>query len=95
MNKLSYEGLKTDLELRRKLSELIQLKEELENNSSLNPIEEEQNKLALQKVNELIGRIRYNAIDKLGIFGKEESKIEKDFIIQQLEDGKWGVFVND
>ena len=79
VNKLSYEGLKTDLELRKKLTELFQLKDELEENSDLNPIEEEQNKLALQKVNELIGKIRYNAMDKLGIFSEEENKIEKDF----------------
>ena len=79
MNKLSYEGLKVDLEIRKKLSELLQLKDELENKKDSNPLEEQQNRLALQKVDELIGRIRYNAIDKLGIFNKEENKIEKDF----------------
>ena len=79
MNKLSFEGLKVDLELRKKLTSLLQLKDELEKNSGLNPIEEEQNKLAIQKVDDLIGRIRYSATDKLGVLGKEENKIEKDF----------------
>lgn len=79
MNKLSYNGLKVDLEIRKKLTELIQLKDDLEKNNNLSPLEEQQNKLALQKVNELIGQIRYNALDKLGIFSKEENKIEKDF----------------
>jgi len=81
MNKLSYEGLKVDLELKRKLTNLIQMKEELEKVKINDPIEEDQNNSALQKVNNLIGIIRYAAMDKLGILSKEPESniIEKDF----------------
>ena len=75
MLKLSYEACNADIQLRKKLKELISLKHiltsELENQD--NPLKEKEYKEALEKIDELIGRIRFHSIDGLGILSKEES----------------------
>jgi len=74
MLKLSYEACAADIQLRKKLKELISLKHiltsELENQE--NPLKEKEYKDALEKIDELIGRIRFHSIDDLDIMNKEE-----------------------
>jgi hypothetical protein len=66
MNTLSFEGMAVDIELRKKLNSLIALKENIEaklNDDSLKPLEEEELKNTLEKINEIIGKIRFKQLD--------------------------------
>jgi len=66
---LSAEAMSADINLRKKLNELLFLKSsiELEIKNQENPLKEEEYKNALKKVDELIGKIRFHSIDELDI----------------------------
>jgi hypothetical protein len=72
MDTLTYEAIKVDLALKKHLIHLTDLKDkiqsELEKSDEMSPIEEEELRNALEKVNESIGKIRFHSLDKLNLF---------------------------
>ncbi len=84
MEKLSYYAMKADLEIHKKLIELLnlrtQIKSALETNN--NPIKEDEYNKALEKIEELIGVIRYHSLDEMNILTPEVEEKPK-----QIEEG--------
>ena len=77
---MSYEGMGVDLQLRKKLDELLTLRGKLEGSikSEQNPIKEQRLKENLTSVDELIGVIRYTSLDELGVISKAVESDEKE-----------------
>jgi len=74
MFKLSAEAFIIDLELRKKLIELLDLKHKLEEEKKKesNPIKEKEIDDNILAIEELIGKIRYHSIDPLEILEKQK-----------------------
>jgi len=74
MFKLSAEAFIIDLELRKKLIRLLDLKHKLEKErkEESNPIKEKEIDDNLLAIEELIGKIRYHSIDFLEILEKQK-----------------------
>ena len=74
MFKLSAEAFMIDLELRKKLIRLLDLKHKLEKErkEESNPIKEKEIDDNLLAIEELIGKIRYHSIDFLEILEKQK-----------------------
>ena len=72
MLKLSFEAMNSDILLRKKLNELLSMKSniEVELKNQENPLKEKEYKDALEKIDELIGKIRFHSIDELNIMGE-------------------------
>jgi len=69
---LPSEAVKIDVELRVVLKRLLDLKTEIEKKleeleSQAKPLEEQELHDALEKINDLIGKIRFNSLDKAGV----------------------------
>ena len=81
MDNLSYEGMKTDLELRKKLKILCELRDKLQEQlrdlENWSPQEELDLRNTLQKVNETIGKIRFHSLDDEGIISDRNIKPNK------------------
>lgn len=82
MSQISDNAMMVDIQFRKKLNELLDLKKSLEDEikSSKNPITESENKKAIQKINELIGKIRYGALDDLDVLENREAESIKKSI---------------
>ena len=77
MNELAYLSMQADLQMQKKLKQLLDLKLTLENElkkNIINPAKEDEYKLALSKVNDLIGTIRYYSEDKLNVLGNNKEE---------------------
>ena len=87
MNLLSFHAIKADNELKKKLSELMQLKEELDaskEKGDLSLLQEIEVDGALKKINELIGLIRFQGFEEPEEFEGQKSE---DNIVSNLEKG--------
>ena len=74
MNELSAQGMMVDVEVRKKLNELIDLKDELEKEiKGSNPVKAQELKDGLNKVNDLIGKIRYHSLDEMNVLSEEKT----------------------
>jgi hypothetical protein len=80
MYKLASLGLNVDLELRKKLNELLDLRHKFEDEkiNELNPIKEQEIEESIKAIDEVIGKIRYISLDGLDILGKKESSKEEN-----------------
>jgi hypothetical protein len=80
MYKLASLGLNVDLELRKKLNELLDLRHKFEDEkiNELNPIKEQEIEESIKAIDEVIGKIRYISLDGLDILGKKESGKEEN-----------------
>jgi len=74
MYDLAAKGMEIDLELRKKLIRLLDLKHKLEKErkEESNPIKEKEIDDNLLAIEELIGKIRYHSIDFLEILEKQK-----------------------
>lgn len=77
MTKLLDEAIKVDIEIRKKLIELLNLRKKLEKMKEKedNPIKEKEYDDNIQVIEEIIGKIRYSSLDELGIL---HPKFEED-----------------
>lgn len=71
---LAFHGMGVDLELRKKLKELLDILPKLEELKSQesNPIRRDELEKNILSVKELIGVIRYHSLDDMGILSKGE-----------------------
>ena len=69
---LAYEACSADINLRKKLNELLSMKSsvQLEINKQENPLKKKEYQDALGKIDELIGKIRFHSIDVMNIMGE-------------------------
>jgi hypothetical protein len=75
MNNLSFEAMKVDLQLKKKLAELLEMKKKLESDISsdkLSPLQTMETESALHIVDEAIGKIRFGSLDILGVLNVPE-----------------------
>ena len=79
MYDLAAKGMEIDLELRKKLIRLLDLKHKLEKErkEESNPIKEKEIDDNLLAIEELIGKIRYHSIDFLEILEKQNENTIK------------------
>jgi hypothetical protein len=81
MDKLAYYGMAADLELKKKLAQLIKLKkkaqEELDSNK-LSPLEEMNTRSAMHNIDEIIGKIRFHSLDYLNVLGNDDKGTKTD-----------------
>jgi len=78
MNTLAAEGLRVDLELRKKLNELLDLRAEVKaaKIKESNPIKEKEYEDNIRAIDEIIGKIRYVSLDELGILSPKKEEEE-------------------
>jgi len=78
MNTLAAEGLRVDLELRKKLNELLDLRAEIKASKAKesNPIKEKEHEDNIRAIDEIIGKIRYISLDELGILSPKKEEEE-------------------
>ena len=76
---LSSEGMLVDVKIRKVLNELLDMENEFKKQlkAEQNPIKEEELKNHIQKVEELIGRIRFESLDEMGILGEDKEENEE------------------
>jgi len=87
MNQLTTESMSIDFKIQKVLKSLIEEKENIESEikklSETNEIfKEREYKLALQKINELIGKIRFNQLDKDGVLSPGEESVKSESMEQ-------------
>ena len=82
MSQLAFNGMSTEIQLREKLIELLNLRDQLVEEEEIenNPIREQRLKENIEALDELIGKIRYSSLDELGILSKtrQADKEERD-----------------
>jgi hypothetical protein len=79
MNNLSYHACLVDLELRKKLKELLDMHDKAKaaiDSGKLSPLEQLNTESALHVIDESIGKIRFHALDPLGVLNTPEGKNE-------------------
>ena len=81
MSQLAFNGMFTDIQLREKLIELLDFRKQLSDEEEIetNPIREQRLKDNIMTLDELIGKIRYNSLDKLEILSKTDNINEKEY----------------
>lgn len=73
-SQLAVYAMDVEIELRKKLIELLDLLHKLEDleKNETHPIRKEQIEKNIVAVKELIGKIRYHSLDELGVMSKKE-----------------------
>lgn len=76
MSQLAYEAMKVDIEMREKLKELLDLLDSLTEMKKKedNPVRQQRLEQRISRVNELIGKIRFHSLDKMGTMSKGEEE---------------------
>ena len=76
MSKLAFEAMKVDIEMREKLKELLDLLDSLTEAKKKedNPIRQQRLEQRINRVNELIGKIRFHSLDPMGLASKGEEE---------------------
>jgi hypothetical protein len=73
---LAFYAMETDLELKKKLTELLDMLHKLDElkKQESNPVKRDNIDKNIVAVKEIIGKIRYHSLDELGVMSKKEQE---------------------